>query len=445
MKNKGIFLLFLLVISTFSFAQENTSSLNKYKNKSFVGEMDTSLQTTYPFIHFERNNYRFFTPNSPNFEYLFFKLQQLVNYKKGQLNFYQIGGSHIQADIYTNVMRQQLHQYWKNVPGARGLIFPFGLAGSNNPWNYSFHSKNHWTGYRSVVNRPDSVDFGLDGDAITSSDTYIQLQFNYKNPIKGTPITHIRLYHNKGNMPYRFYYQVDKGMVLTQKTNQKEGFTDTYFSQPVKSFTLHFIQKSDSAIADIPSKNLFIYGFYLGNQLPGIVFSGIGSNGASLDTYLENPNFEKQLADFPPDFFAIAIGTNDGNKPYDDFYPLAYKAKMDSLIQLVLQANPKCAILLTVPNDSYFEVTQLNKNIAREREMLIELAKKYKFPIWDLYGIMGGLGSSQTWYEHHLMRPHKIHFTADGYRLYGNLYFAAFIKWIDQMEKRHTHSILHRD
>ncbi|HEU0228814.1 MAG TPA: GDSL-type esterase/lipase family protein, partial [Arachidicoccus soli] len=399
-KTRLVLLSFFLLSSIISSAQNNaTTPLDDYKNPDFIHVLDTAIQSKYLFIHFNENHYEFLSANSPNFEHLFFKISQLVRYKGSKLNFYQIGGSHIQADIYTGVVRSYLQNYWQDLPGARGLVFPFELAGSNNPWNYIFSSKNKWTGYRSVLEQPDSVDYGLEGDAIACSDNYITLKFEYRDKTKGQNITHIRLYHNKGNLPYRFYYQIDKGIVLNQKTNTEEGYTDTYFSKPIHTFVLHFVKKKAEAIKDIKYKSLFIYGLYLDNNLPGISFSGIGSNGASLETYIHNPNFIQQLSDFPPDFFAIAIGTNDGNVPAADFRPEEYKAKMDTLIQLVLKSNPNCAILLTVPNDAYFENKIPNVNMAKERKALMELAVQHDIPIWDLYGIMGGLGSSETWYK----------------------------------------------
>lgn len=444
-KKTGLLFCCFIYVGSWTYAQSIPTPLHTYQSPDFIGLLDSSIYQQYPFIKFNKNHYQFYTENSPTFEHLFTKFRQLVYQKKGRLNFYQIGGSHIQADIYTQVVRQFTHNYWDGIPGARGLVFPFNLAGSNNPWNYQFTSNNHWTGYRSVRSRPDSVDYGLVGDAISCSDTYITLQFKYQQPKIETPITHIRLYHNKGIIPYRFYYQIDKGIVLKQNTNTEEGYTDTYFSNSVKSFIIHFIQKEDTILATLSHKSLFIYGLYLDNNLPGVAYSGIGANGADLDAYLNNPNFIQQLSDFPPDFFAIAIGTNDGNVPYHNFYPEIYKAKMDTLIRWVLKANADCAILLTVPNDAYFESKIPNPNIAREKKALIALAKKYQIPIWDLYGIMGGLGSSQTWYEYQLMRKRKIHFTTDGYRLYGKLYFAAFLKWLAQMENRKYPCLIKND
>ena len=100
----------------------------------------------------------------------------------------------------------------------------------------------------------------------------------------------------------------------------------------------------------------------------------------------------------------------------------------------VLSANPKCAILLTVPNDSYYRRKYLNRNIAREREVIIELAEKYKMPVWDFYGIMGELGSSKVWNKNGLMQADLVHFTGLGYHLKGTLLIDAFLKFMDQME-----------
>ena len=127
-----------------------------------------------------------------------------------------------------------------------------------------------------------------------------------------------------------------------------------------------------------------------------------------LYTYLDNIRFEEQLKSYPPDFFAFSVGTNDGNMPYADFDPKIYKRNLEKMMQMVLRANPDCALLLTVPNDSYYRRRYLNKNIARERDVIIELAEEYNMAVWDFYGIMGELGSSRTWKNNQLMRSDLI-------------------------------------
>ena len=76
----------------------------------------------------------------------------------------------------------------------------------------------------------------------------------------------------------------------------------------------------------------------------------------------------------------------------------------------------------------------MNKNIARQRIVINELAIQYQCPVWDLYGIMGELGSSKTWQDAGLMKEDKVHFTPIGYHLKGDMYFDAFMKWLEQMD-----------
>lgn len=423
-----------------------SDSLNGYLNEPLFGIIDTSVQSQYPFIHFDRNHYQFYTKESPQFEHLFFKLQQMVKTKKGKLNFYHIGGSHLQADIYSNDMRQYLQRYWEGLPGERGWVFPFKMARTNNPWNYGFTSSNEWEGYRSVIHRPDSIEYGLLGVAIASSDSLINLSFNYKGANENSLIDHIRVYHNKGEFPYKISYDSVKNPIIRQFTNERLGITETYFKKPFTSFDVRFTKIGDSTVSDsVRNAPLQIYGFELKNNEPGIAYTAIGVNGAGLYTYRDNENFTEQLSQSPPDFFVFSVGTNDGNVPYDRFKPEEFEANLEGLMKKVLRANPNCAILLTVPNDSYYRRRYLNKNIDRERTVMMRLAKKYQIPVWDLYGVMGELGSSKTWQLNKLMKSDLVHFTVDGYHFKGDLFFEAFLKWVEQMENKPRTTILKRN
>lgn len=489
-KRMKTYLLFILVLSSFySFGQDkrkeicdsihnerracqdsliqiyglkkSTDSLNMYLNDRFFGILDSTLECEYPFIDFEKNNFEFFTTNSPTFEKFFFKIQQMVKRKEGKLNFFHIGGSHVQADIYTHVVRERLQSYWDDLPGERGFVFPYKMAKTNNPWNYRFTSKNNWSGYRSVIHRPDSVNYGMLGVAISCSDSVIDLNFNYSKSALKPPIDYIRIFHNKGNLGYKIEFDSILNPVQTQLTNEKLGYTDVYFKKSVTSLEMKFVRTGefsyiktiDTIVLEDGSADtikvytpylapLYIYGIQLSNRKPGISYTSIGVNGAGLYSYRDNENFQEQLALAKPDFMVFAVGTNDANVPYEDFDPEVYKNNLEIMMKKVYAANPDCAILLTVPNDAYYRRTSLNRNVAREREMIIDLARKYQVPVWDLYGIMGALGSSRIWRDNKLMKSDLVHFTADGYYLKGDLFFEAFMKWIEQMELRPQISIL---
>lgn len=416
-------------------------SLNRYENTTLIGVIDSLTTLRYPFIHFDRNQYQFYTEESPNFELLYYRLKQMEKYHDQKLNFYHIGGSHIQADVYSNLMREKLQTHWENIGGERGWVFPFNLAGTNNPANYRFTSPNKWSGYRSVVSKQKYINYGIMGMAISCPDDHIEMTFNYKNTISKPPIDNIRIYHNKGDFGYQIKILGDNDLVVSQVTDQELGCTDIHLSREVDSFTVTMDYISTETLDSLDTLNistihhepLYIYGFQLLNNRPGISYTSIGVNGAGLYTYLDNVYFEEQLKQYPPDFFAFSVGTNDANTTYAKFDPRVYKRNLQKMMSLVLEANPNCAILLTVPNDALYNRKYLNKNVARERTMMIELAKEYQIPIWDLYGIMGELGSSRTWYRNKLMKSDHVHFTYQGYLLKGEMFYASFLKWMEQM------------
>ena len=407
-----------------------SSSLNNYKNPVFFGIVDSTLSEKYPFIHFEKNYFRFYTEKSTNFEKLFFNIQQMILFKDRKLNFYHIGGSHLQADIYTHEMRTYLQKHWEGLVGERGIVFPFDLAKTNNPWNYEFSSPNSWSSYRSPVHHNDTLMYGVLGAIVECPDSLVQIKFKYDKTKVKPGFDRIRIYHNKGKFPYELNFGGDEIYVLKKQTNPIIGYTDVQFTDQLESFEVFFSR--DTMI----QYNMQILGFQLSNKEPGISYNTIGVNGAGLYTYLDCKHFEEQLTEFPPDFFAFSVGTNDANMPYSKFRPEIYRANLDSVMSIVTRANPNCAILLTVPNDAYYRRRYLNKNVAREREMIIQLAKKYEASVWDFYGIMGELGSSKVWNRNKLMRKDLVHFTSRGYRLKGDMFIEAFFKWLEQMELR---------
>jgi len=418
-------------MSLLTMGQNEYDSLSSYHFSDFR-DMDTSLKSTYPFVDYSKNNYEFFSKESPNFNVFNQKLKSLIETKKGKLNMYHIGGSHLQADIYTHDIRTYLQDRWGGLTGERGRVFPFDLAKTNNPGNYEFSSPNQWRGLRSVVHKPKKIDFdyGILGCAVTCSDSAIIVKFKHDRTTVKPPMNHLRIFHNIGELPYSMHFGADEILIERITTNPELGSTDIYFSDPVDTLNIQFSQKEKN----IPE--LELYGFLMMNDEPGISYTAIGINGAGLYTYLSNVRFEEQLKSYPPDFFAYSVGTNDGNVPYVDFKPAVYKANLEKMMKMALRANPKCALLLTVPNDSYYHRKYLNKNIARERTVIIELAEEYNMAVWDLYGLMGGLGSSKTWRNNKLMRSDMIHFTFKGYHFKGDLYIDALLKFMDQFEER---------
>ncbi|MBC9811370.1 hypothetical protein H9Y05_02670 [Crocinitomicaceae bacterium CZZ-1] len=412
-------------ISVLAYSQQK-DSLSAYNFPDFV-RIDTSTRTTYPFIDFSKNNYKFYTKTSPNFEYLYHQLDSMIRFQDRKLNFYHIGGSHIQADIYTNDVRMFLQTNYPKLTGERGMVFPFNLAGTNNPGNYRFSSPSNFRGYRVVANKDNTIDFGVLGATIISSDSIVLFSFQHKNTVSKPGFCKLRVFHNKGELPYELNFGSDEILIESVKQNPEIGYTEIEFTDELDSLDLQFSRKTNQYT------ELEIYGFQFMNDDPGISYNSIGINGAGLYSYLDCARFEEQLKTYPPDFFAYSVGTNDANVPYEKFDPQVYKRNLEKMMKMALRANPNCALLLTVPNDAYYRRRYLNRNIAREREVIIELAKEYKMAVWDMYGVMGELGASKLWQRSGLMQPDLVHFTAAGYHLKGSLFIDGFLKYMMQM------------
>lgn len=408
---------------------EPNDSLCDYQFPDFI-RLDTNYRNVYPFVVYAKNNYEFFTERSPNFEHLYSQLDSMIQYKDRKLNFYHIGGSHIQADIYSNDARMFLQTNYEGLPGERGMVFPFDLARTNNPANYEFSSPNKWDAYRSVVHHHDDIDYGVLGATIMCEDSLIELFYKHDRTEVRPGFSKVRIYHNKGDFPFELNFGGDEVLITKSIHNPKVGYTEIHFTDQLDTLNVQFARQVKEPLF------LEIYGFQLMNDDPGISYNSIGINGAGLYTYLDCQRFEEQLTAYPPDFFAFSVGTNDGNVPYSKFDPQVYKRNLEKMMKIALRANPKCALLLTVPNDSYYRRKYLNKNIAREREVIIELAEEYKMAVWDMYGIMGELGSSRTWQRKGLMRSDLVHFTGLGYHFKGDLYIDAFLKYMQQMKEQ---------
>jgi lysophospholipase L1-like esterase len=404
--------------------------MNKLVYPNFFGILDSAdLTTKYPFIQFQHNNYNFQTETAPNFEKLYQDLKKMTTQKDRKINFYHIGGSHIQADIYSHQMRTMLQQYWTDLPGERGMVFPYDLLKTNTPGDFLFRSKNSWVGHKSTVDT--ITEYGLLGMVAETKDSVIDLHFEYERTKVKPGFDKIRVYHQKGQFAYKVTFGADSSFVVNQHLDTILGYTETFFSKELESFDMRIVRNTGADTAKFKT-----YGFLLSNKKPGITYNSIGVNGASLPTYIRNAWFEEQLREFPPDFFAFSIGTNDANVPIGTFNGKRYYRNLDSLVQRVLTVNPNCALLFTMPNDAYYQKTRLNRNLPFMRDEIFKLAKKYNAPVWDFYGMMGELGSSKVWAKNKLMRNDLIHFTMAGYTMKGEMFFEAFMKWYQQMQLR---------
>lgn len=403
--------LLIFIISTLSFA----------KAQDYPYEVDF-----YPFIKYDKNKLLFFDDSS-SFERLFDRFDKLVFYGQGQIDIVHIGGSHIQADMWSNQMRQRLQTFHPGNKGSRGFIFPYKLAKTNNPYNYKVTYTGEWEGCRSVK-RDNRCSYGLSAVSAFTYDSITTINITLRDKIYlHYDFNKVIVFHNAET--HGFNLEVVNVGITDVHTDTIIGFTEFTLENYVSDLSL-IITRIDT----VPRK-FEIYGIKLDNGDPGITYHAIGANGASVPTYLRCSKFQQHLAVIKPDLVILSIGINDAYE--SNFNSGIFAKNYDSLIAKIKAASPNTAILFTTNNDSYKRRRYLNYNGEVVKKVMYSLAKKHKCGVWDLYTIMGGLNSVTVWERFGLAKRDKIHFTKQGYILVGNLMFNAMLRSYDNhIEKK---------
>jgi lysophospholipase L1-like esterase len=182
-----------------------------------------------------------------------------------------------------------------------------------------------------------------------------------------------------------------------------------------------------------PGQQFTLTGLYLGNRQPGFTFSSIGVNGAAVPDYLRCTHFVRDLRMLHPDLVIFGIGINDAVPA--NFDTAAFRQNYLALIDSVRAANPDCDFLFVTNNDSFRKTGRrhyaVNTNGALAREVFYRLAREVDGAVWDQYEVMGGQKSMDQWRIHKLAQTDRVHFTAAGYRLVGNLLADALLQALD--------------
>ena len=389
---------FSVVISAQFSAQFNSVSYNKY-----------------PYINQELNHLKIYGKKTWNKFYE--KLDKQYENGNENLNIYHFGGSHLQADIWSNNLRENFQHSLPYNNAGRGFFFPFRLIKSNGSPIISSSHSGKWKGYRNSVNYHQGL-FGLTGARAELLDTASTINIWFKNPRnKYDSFQEINLFFEDSSDNYNIILMVDSAILIS--TKKLEGHMKYQLSMAVDSLTFSIVKKQN-----IDSKFSF-FGFCFDNNKHGISYHSIGVNGASVPSYLRCGNLKKQLELMPPDLVIFSIGINDAYE--NDFSKEFYRKNYDSLIQRIHSVNPEAAILFTTNNDSYYQRKYPNKRVYEAKEVMFSLAETKKLAVWDMFEIMGGLNSIQKWKSDGLAKKDLLHFNYKGYNLMGDLLFEALM------------------
>lgn len=426
---------------------------------------------------------------------VFTKLYNLEKTKQGKVNIVHIGDSHIQADFFTNTIREALQNVFGN--GGYGFTFPYSLLRSNGTRSIRYVSNVTWQSLLNVYPVAD-VGIGLSGIALyTSSDDFaLQLstedkyEFNhikiiypnkephFKMTVSALPLVSAAPAASSPSKEIR-YHTVKKGESLsvisrkykisvTQikkangmksnmiKPGQKlkigvSGVKATPKTQKVKleltDDTLSYVNliskpyyssyTSDlgiNRITILPDKKSAMYnlnGFVVENDKPGIVYHTIGVNGAKLSDYNKYPLFFKQLPILNPDLIILSFGTNES---FGKLSVSEYIYQLKEFVANIRKLNKDATILVMTPPPSMFRKGRPNPFITDYSIALMELNN---LPVWDLYTRMGGAAciSPNGEYAAVIARD-KVHYSQRGYEIQGTMFASDFIDSYNNFKRK---------
>jgi lysophospholipase L1-like esterase len=346
------------------------------------------------------------------------KLERLLLYGEGKINILHMGGSHVQADVYTNELRQNLGKYCPEQQGARGLVFPFRIAKTNGPPDFTTAYKGEWTNDK-IVGRERSTKLGLMGISVTTKDTASSFQIHF-NHSKYLPqhFNRIKLFHEIDSLSFQAYWPGNDSIKFTPYPDL--GYTLIELPTYCDSISIGF-KKTDSL------QNRFtLYGMYLESDEPGITYNSVGINGAATWSYLKCELFEQQVKEIHPDLVFFAIGINDAHNT--NFTQAGYENNYKKIIEMIRAANPAAMLVFITNNDSYSYSKVNNSNAEAVESAMFNLAKTYNGAVWNMFRVMGGYQTATIWRANHLMKNDRIHFNREGYTLMGDLIFNALME-----------------
>ena len=379
------------------------------------------------FAHFERNHL-VFPGDSVAMERFFQKMDSVVFLGKGNVSIMHIGGSHVQAGVFTQQFRDNLLSIGTDMIGGQNFVFPFTAGGTNNPSHFMVNSTGEWSYTRNAVSKDTDRRMGLAGAAITTTDpkASVTIISRSRRPSYLTPSFDFNKVTLIGFSEPNNVVPVASLDGVTLRGRYDESQSAYIFDLPHYSDSIRFFFES------MPGE-FTLQGVLLENGTSGISVHTVGVNGARVTSYLRCDDFERDLKLIRPDLIIFGIGINDAAD--DSFEKQTFKRNYGELIRVIKRVNPDCALLFLSNNDSYKRVKvkrktryEVNVNGRIVEEAFLEMGKEHNAAVWDQFDIMGGLRSMQDWENAGLAQKDKVHFTVEGYKLLGDLLYNALIE-----------------
>ncbi len=404
-------LLTVVLIGVLCPAEGRKKRTRKAKNRSHISQR----------AHYKPAVVDLVNPESEEFQHFLLKLKELKKGNQEQVRMLILGDSHMQCEDFGNALAACMADSFGIPLAGRGFAFPYPLARSSHRSDLSFGPNEGWHGCRFTRN-DSRCPWGLAGwTAYMDRDSAL---FSWKmnsrpfeegdelllfSPPSSARSHKVTMGDSAGN---------GQALVYDEQKNAFRGIIR--HSGPRLFFGIQRLEQGQEFV---------LQGFLLNPVKPGLVFGISGTNGARLDHYLLNPDFQKHLREIRPDLVLISLGTNDafsqpfGKEEVRDF--------LTRLLSRVKAAAPASAILLAGPPDHCLKKKRANPKTGEINEIFSGTAEALDFVFWNQQEAMGGKGSVFEWRRQKWACPDMVHFSPSGYRKQALLLYRSLEKYLN--------------
>lgn len=368
---------------------------------------DQQLQQRYPFIRSVFNR----IPVYPALDSFYEKLWQLKQTHSGQVSVVLIGDSHTQPGYQAASLRQALQTFFGN--SGRGLVFPYQLAQSNSPDDIRSNSMGGYWFFNRLAHPEIDLPYGISGFGISSNQGLAGVQVQLRDTPAGNQLQLFTdsLYQNQ----WSYVAGADTVPLIRDSL-----FPWKTIPQSISAESGSFILTGNGS-----SMRKSLYGVVLSSMESGVVVHNIGVNGARYDHFNNASLFWQQLPSLQADLYIVSLGTNEAQAR--TFSEPAFRQQVSLFLQKLKAVSPQAAVILCTAPDSY-KGRYSNKVLQQLNQSLARYSTEQRLPLWDLYRITGGYGSAANWLRRKMMNRDRIHYTAEGYRIMGNLLLSALAR-----------------
>ena len=327
---------------------------------------------------------------------------------KQEVRILHIGDSHIQADLFTGEVRRLLRNFLKDTLPQRGFVFPFSVASTNNPLDYTSTSTGSWETVKSTNFLAADI-FGINGIVLKTTNLASTATFKLKDE---------RSRFNRVRIFYAATFGIKPGIkgnfnVIKTFDNKDSGFIDFILDSKSDSITI--------ALKGGNNGEFVLHGVLLEDTESAFCYNAVGLNGASTTSFLRCDKLANQIKSINPTHIIISLGTNDAYST--SFSPQDLKSNLETLIVKIKEAAPFATIVLTTPGDFNAKDGKINHAPKIAAEIIAAVAENSHCIVWDFFNQMGGEGSIESWYRQGLASPDHLHLSKAGYKVQGRMFF----------------------